>query len=88
MAGSIKLWGPQFRSPQNDLLLAFLPLAHILEQVRTCQHQTWLTCQFLEYTFYLIGVPIGYATVKTLLDDSVRNCRGDFGAYKPVRPLK
>jgi long-chain acyl-CoA synthetase len=42
-------------------------------------------CKFLEFTFYLLGVQIGYATVKTLLDDNVRNCRGDFAAYKPVR---
>jgi hypothetical protein len=30
-------------------------------------------------------VPLGYATVKTLLDDSVRGCKGDFAVYKPVR---
>jgi len=40
--------------------------------------------QFLELTFYLLGVPIGYGRVKTLLDDSVRNCPGDFAAFKPV----
>lgn len=40
--------------------------------------------QFLEYTFYLLGIPIGYASVKTLLDDSVRNCQGDFAAYRPT----
>ena len=70
LAGSTKLWGKYF-DPKTDLLLAYLPLAHILEQ-------------FLEFTFYLLGVQVGYATVKTLLDDSVRNCRGDFAAYKPV----
>ncbi|RSH92243.1 long-chain fatty acid-CoA ligase [Saitozyma podzolica] len=70
LAGSTKLWGSLF-DPKNDLLLAFLPLSHILEQ-------------FLEYTFYLVGVPLGYATVKTLLDDSVRGCKGDFAVYKPT----
>lgn len=70
LAGSTTLWGKYF-DPKTDLLLAYLPLAHILEQ-------------FLEFTFYLLGVQIGYATVKTLLDDNVRKCRGDFAAYKPV----
>ncbi|KAK4684196.1 hypothetical protein P7C73_g6002, partial [Tremellales sp. Uapishka_1] len=40
--------------------------------------------QFLELTFYLCGIPVGYGTVKTLLADSVRNCEGDFAAYKPT----
>ncbi|ORY30337.1 hypothetical protein BCR39DRAFT_148581 [Naematelia encephala] len=70
LAGSTKLWGPGFY-PKTDLLLAYLPLTHIL-------------AQFLEYTFYLLGVKIGYATVKTLLDDSVRGCKGDFSAFQPT----
>ncbi|RXK40953.1 hypothetical protein M231_01801 [Tremella mesenterica] len=70
LAGSIKLFETIFR-PESDLLMAYLPLAHILEQ-------------FLEYTFLLLGVPLAYASVKTLLDDSVRNCQGDFAAYKPT----
>lgn len=32
VAGSMTLWGGQFS--QSDLLMAYLPLAHILEQVR------------------------------------------------------
>lgn len=32
----------------------------------------------------MLGVQVGYASVKTLLDDSVRNCQGDFAAFKPV----
>ncbi|CAD6570100.1 MAG: long-chain fatty acid-CoA ligase [Tremellales sp. Tagirdzhanova-0007] len=70
LAGSSGLWAPYW-NPKNDLLLAFLPLAHILEQ-------------FLEYSFYLFGVPIGYAMAKTLTDASVRNCQGDFTAYRPT----
>ena len=73
VAGSYKLWSPGFHG-QSDLLLAYLPLAHILEQ-------------FLEYTFYLCGVPLGYASVKTLLDDSVRGCKGDLQAFRPVSVL-
>ncbi|KAK8865868.1 hypothetical protein IAR55_001016 [Kwoniella newhampshirensis] len=68
IAGSTMLWGKHFT--RSDLLLAYLPLTHILEQ-------------FLEFTFYFLGIPIAYGTVKTLLDDSVRNCQGDFAAYKP-----
>ena len=81
LAGAIKLWGGNF-DPEDDLMLAYLPLAHILEQVsrrRRCSSQ-----QFLELTFFLLGIPIGYGTPKTLLDDSVRNCKGDFGAFRPV----
>lgn len=33
MAGAVKLWGGNF-DIKTDLLLAYLPLAHILEQVR------------------------------------------------------
>nr|XP_019014904.1 uncharacterized protein I206_00991 [Kwoniella pini CBS 10737]OCF53685.1 hypothetical protein I206_00991 [Kwoniella pini CBS 10737] len=69
IAGATLLWGKNFN--RSDLLLAYLPLTHILEQ-------------FLEFEFYFIGVPIAYGTVKTLLNDNVRNCDGDFVAYKPT----
>ncbi|KAK6905634.1 hypothetical protein I203_106464 [Kwoniella mangroviensis CBS 8507] len=69
IAGSVLLWGKNFT--RSDLLLAYLPLTHILEQ-------------FLEFTFYFLGIPIAYGTVKTLLNDNVRNCDGDFIAYKPT----
>ncbi|WVW82219.1 hypothetical protein I302_104225 [Kwoniella bestiolae CBS 10118] len=69
IAGSVLLWGKDFK--RSDLLLAYLPLTHILEQ-------------FLEFTLYFLGIPIAYGTVKTLLNDNVRNCDGDFVAYKPT----
>nr|XP_018267113.1 uncharacterized protein I303_01096 [Kwoniella dejecticola CBS 10117]OBR89271.1 hypothetical protein I303_01096 [Kwoniella dejecticola CBS 10117] len=69
IAGATLLWGKNFN--RSDLLLAYLPLTHILEQVS-------------EFEFYFIGVPIAYGTVKTLLNDNVRNCDGDFVAYKPT----
>ncbi|WVR05824.1 hypothetical protein IAU60_002849 [Kwoniella sp. DSM 27419] len=69
IAGSTKLWGKHFS--HSDLLLAYLPLTHILEQ-------------FLEFTFYFLGIPIGYGTVKTLLNDSVRGCKGDLEAFRPT----
>ena len=84
VAGATKLWG-KYIKPEDDLLMAFLPLAHILEQASVNNmNMTINNVQFLEFTFYLLGVQIGYASVKTLLDSSVRNCQGDFGAYKPV----
>jgi long-chain acyl-CoA synthetase len=84
VAGSCALWRNGFY-PKSDLLLAFLPLSHILEQVCTAGECGYgADKQFLELTFYLLGVPIGYGRVKTLLDDSVRNCAGDFTAFKPV----
>jgi long-chain acyl-CoA synthetase len=59
---------PEFRP--DDVFLAFLPLAHILELL-------------VEMTFYFTGIPIAYGTPKTLTQDSVRNCDGDLVAYKP-----
>ncbi|OCF41417.1 hypothetical protein I317_04808 [Kwoniella heveanensis CBS 569] len=69
IAGSVMLWGKGFS--RSDLLLAYLPLSHILEQ-------------FLEFTLYFLGVPVGYGSVKTLLSDSVRGCQGDFEALRPT----
>jgi len=68
VAGTKKLLQPEFRP--DDLFLAFLPLAHILELL-------------VEMTFYFTGVPVAYGTVKTLTQESVRNCDGDLVAYKP-----
>lgn len=55
----------------DDTYLAFLPLAHILEFV-------------VEMTFVFAGLPIGYGRVKTLTDQSVRECKGDIAELKPV----
>lgn len=50
--------------------IAYLPLAHILEMVVEC-------------SMYYIGITMGYATVKTLTDTSVKNCAGDIREFKP-----
>jgi len=50
--------------------MAYLPLAHILELV-------------VEITMYYIGITMGYGTVKTLTDNSVKNCAGDIREFKP-----
>jgi long-chain acyl-CoA synthetase len=55
----------------EDTFLAFLPLAHILEYI-------------VELVFVFIGVVQGYGRVKTLTDQSVRNCVGDIKAFKPT----
>lgn len=56
--------------PPGSRLLAYLPLAHILE-----------------FTFELAvlfwGGVLGYGTVKTISDVSVRNCAGDIREFKP-----
>ncbi|KAK4056373.1 long-chain fatty acid-CoA ligase [Microbotryomycetes sp. JL221] len=51
--------------------IAFLPLAHIFEFA-------------VEMTLLYCGIPMGYAGVKTLTDNSVRNCVGDMRAFKPT----
>jgi len=68
VAGTVTLLKPEFRP--DDVFCAFLPLAHILELL-------------VEMTFYFTGIPVAYGTVKTLTQDSVRNCDGDLTAYKP-----
>ena len=55
----------------GDTLLAFLPLAHILEYA-------------IELCFLFIGGCCGYGRVKTLTDQSVRNCQGDIKAFRPT----
>jgi long-chain acyl-CoA synthetase len=55
----------------NDLYLAFLPLAHILEII-------------VETSWIFVGMPIGYGKIKTLTDASVRNCKGDIAELKPT----
>lgn len=60
----------EYLSPQ-DLYLAFLPLAHILEFV-------------VEMSFVFAGLPIAYGKVKTLTDASVRECKSDIQEARPV----
>ncbi|EGG11621.1 uncharacterized protein MELLADRAFT_102462 [Melampsora larici-populina 98AG31] len=55
----------------KDALLAYLPLAHILEFI-------------VELSCISMGVVMGYGAVKTLTDASVRNCVGDIKAFKPT----
>ena len=55
----------------GDAFLAYLPLAHILEYV-------------VELALFLVGMTFGYGRVRTLTDQSVRQCLGDIRAFKPT----
>lgn len=54
----------------GDTVMAYLPLAHVLEFL-------------VENLCIFFGLTLGYGSVKTLTDASVRECRGDFAAFKP-----
>ncbi|KAJ9068574.1 long-chain fatty acid-CoA ligase [Entomophthora muscae] len=56
---------------QSDVIISFLPLAHILA--------------FILNTYAVSsGIRVGFATPRTLMDSSVRNCRGDLAALQPT----
>jgi long-chain acyl-CoA synthetase len=55
----------------GDGLLAYLPLAHIIEFV-------------FENLSLVSGSTLGYASPKTLTEISVRNCKGDLKEFKPT----
>ncbi|KAJ3066946.1 long-chain fatty acid-CoA ligase [Podochytrium sp. JEL0797] len=55
----------------GEFYLAFLPLAHILE----------FAC---EMAFLYLGVSVGYGSVRTLTDASVRQCKGDIRELRPT----
>ncbi|KAI9352695.1 hypothetical protein BDR26DRAFT_1002853 [Obelidium mucronatum] len=54
-----------------EMYLAFLPLSHVYE----------LSVQVL---VMFMGIPIGFGSVKTLTDASVRNCFGDIRELRPT----
>jgi long-chain acyl-CoA synthetase len=58
----------------DDLLIGFLPLAHVFELLA-------------ESVCLLTGVPIGYSTPNTLIDSStkiMKGCKGDASVLKPT----
>ncbi|KAI8393753.1 uncharacterized protein BYT42DRAFT_596464 [Radiomyces spectabilis] len=68
VAGVTRLLQPILKP--DDSIIAYLPLAHVLEfAVENC-------CIYW-------GVTIGYGSVKTLTDTSVRNCQGDIKEFQP-----
>ncbi|KAH6601899.1 hypothetical protein BASA61_001699 [Batrachochytrium salamandrivorans] len=55
----------------EEVYLAYLPLAHVLEFT-------------VEHVCMLIGASLGYGSVRTLSDGSVRNCKGDIRELRPT----
>ncbi|KAJ3414882.1 long-chain fatty acid-CoA ligase [Chytridiales sp. JEL 0842] len=55
----------------EEYYLGYLPLAHILEFT-------------VEFTCLYEGIAIGYGSVRTLTDASVRNCLGDIRELRPT----
>lgn len=56
---------------ENESVIAYLPLAHILEFI-------------VELTSLAMGTKIGYGSIKTLTEASMRNCSGDMKTFKPT----
>ncbi|OMH84922.1 Long-chain-fatty-acid-CoA ligase 1 [Zancudomyces culisetae] len=56
---------------KDDVLLGYLPLAHILEFA-------------VEITVLSLGMKVGYGTPRSLVTSSVRNCLGDLQALRPT----
>lgn len=56
---------------EDDILLSYLPLAHIMELVT-------------ENAALFAGITLGYSSPRTLTDISVRNCRGDLRELRPT----
>ncbi|KAH9996438.1 long-chain-fatty-acid-CoA ligase [Xylariaceae sp. FL0662B] len=56
---------------QREVVLAYLPLAHILELV-------------VENLVMYVGASLGYGSPRTLADQSMRNCAGDIRELAPT----
>jgi long-chain acyl-CoA synthetase len=59
----------------DHLYIAFLPLAHVLEFL-------------IEFMFISLNVPIGYASIRTLMDDGVTGKDGQGKGKGDLRTLK
>ncbi|KAG0183601.1 long-chain fatty acid-CoA ligase [Apophysomyces sp. BC1021] len=55
----------------EDTMMAYLPLAHVLEFL-------------VENLCIFLGLTLGYGSIRTLTDASVRNCPGDIRAFGPT----
>jgi long-chain acyl-CoA synthetase len=69
VAGASPLVG--YHLVPGEKVLAYLPLAHIIEFVLENASMFW-------------GTTLGYGSPKTLTDASVRDCRGDIAELKPT----
>jgi long-chain acyl-CoA synthetase len=55
----------------NDTMMAYLPLAHVLEFL-------------VENLCIFLGLTLGYGSIRTLTDASVKNCKGDLQEFGPT----
>lgn len=55
----------------NDTMMAYLPLAHVLEFL-------------VENLCIFLGLTLGYGSIRTLTDVSVKNCKGDLQEFGPT----
>ncbi|XP_055542073.1 long-chain-fatty-acid--CoA ligase 4 isoform X1 [Wyeomyia smithii] len=72
--GTMKNFCDIFKIYPDDVLIGFLPLAHVFELLA-------------ESVCLLTGIPIGYSTPLTLIDSSskiMRGCKGDASVLKPT----
>lgn len=56
---------------EDDIYLAYLPLAHILEML-------------IESAAFFLGATLGFGSPRSLTDASVRNCKGDLRELGPT----
>lgn len=77
----------------GESYIAYLPLARerlnlLLDQGPLSPADWDLSSDILEFVvemaMFYVGVPMGYGGVKTLTDNSVRNCVGDMRAFQPT----
>jgi len=61
----------EYHTSDQDTILAYLPLAHVLEFV-------------VEHCCIFWGVRLGYGSPRTLTDQSVRDCKGDLRELQPT----
>lgn len=72
--GTMKNFCDIFKIYPDDVLIGFLPLAHVFELLA-------------ESVCLLTGVPIGYSTPLTLIDSSskvMKGCKGDASVLRPT----
>ncbi|KAI8825369.1 hypothetical protein BJ741DRAFT_632570 [Chytriomyces cf. hyalinus JEL632] len=70
LAGANTFLLPYVSKARDEVYLAYLPLAHILEYI-------------VEMAMLYMGASLGFGSVKTLTDGSVRNCKGDIRELRP-----
>lgn len=61
----------EFHVKDTDCVLAYLPLAHVLEFI-------------VEHLVMYFGLELGYGSPRTLTDTNVRNCAGDLRTLRPT----